>query len=55
MARDPSDGLYKLWYQIWSDPNDTIGAAGYAVSKNGIQWERPVTGTNLINFDPKEP
>ena len=51
VVRDESDGLYKLWYQIWSDPKDSVGTAGYAVSKDGIKWERPITddgaGTNL--------
>ena len=59
VVRDNRDGLYKLWYQIWSDPKGSIGTAGYAVSKDGIKWERPVTdeaaGTNLAIFEPKEP
>jgi hypothetical protein len=59
VVRDERDGLYKLWYQIWSDPKDSIGTAGYAVSRDGIEWERPVTdearGTNLAVFEPKEP
>ena len=59
VVRDPRDGLYKLWYQIWSDPKDSIGTAGFAVSQDGIEWERPVTdedaGTNLAIFEPKEP
>jgi len=59
VVRDPSDGMYKLWYQIWSDAKDTIGTAGYAVSQDGIKWKRPVTdqaaGTNLALFEPKEP
>ena len=56
---DRRESLYKLWYQIWSDPQDSIGTAGYAVSKDGIDWERPVTdevaGTNLAIFEPREP
>jgi len=59
VVRDESDGLYKLWYQIWSDPKDSVGTIGYAVSKDGIAWQRPVTdpnsGTNLAIFDPPEP
>ena len=56
---DRRESLYKLWYQIWSDPQDSIGTAGYAVSKDGIDWKRPVTdevaGTNLAIFEPREP
>ena len=59
VVRDESDGLYKLWYQIWSDAKASVGTVGYAVSKDGIKWEKPITdesaGTNLVVFDPKEP
>ena len=56
---DPRDKLYKLWHQIWSDPKDSIGTAGYAISKDGIKWTRPITnrrtGLNLAQFAPREP
>ena len=35
---------------IWSDPNDSVGTAEYAVSEDGIKWKRLVmnarTGQN---------
>lgn len=59
VVRDESDGLYKMWYQIWSDAKDGGGMIGYAISKDGLAWEKPLTdtstGTNLALFDPPEP
>lgn len=59
IVRDERDGLYKQWYQIWSDEKDSIGSIGYATSKDGLKWDRPVTeestGKNLIRFAPDEP
>ena len=59
IVRDETDGLYKQWYQIWSDVKDSIGSIGYATSQDGIHWDRPVTdpgtGKNLIRFTPDEP
>tara|TARA_B100000029_G_scaffold505980_1_gene587850 strand:+ start:980 stop:2509 length:1530 start_codon:yes stop_codon:yes gene_type:complete len=56
---DQRESLFKLWYQIWSDPQDSIGTAGYAISRDGFEWSRPVTdkatGTNLAIFEPREP
>jgi len=44
---DPQDKLFKMWYQAgWYD------GVGYAVSEDGINWERPnldvVPGTNRV-------
>ena len=58
VVHDERDGLFKMWYQIWSDPQASNATVGYAVSKDGIRWERPITdrstGTNLAIFEPKE-
>ena len=59
VVRDANDGLYKMWYQIWSDAQGSVGSLGYAISKDGIQWEKPITdastGSNRVFFDPQEP
>ena len=59
VVRDERDGLYKLWYQIFGDPDDAESTAGYAISEDGIVWNRAVTdtksGTNLALFEPPEP
>ena len=59
MLRDEQDGLYKLWYQIWSQAKSPVGTIGYATSKDGLVWEKPIvdreTGTNVIAIEPKEP
>src|SRR2546423_15103864 len=59
VVHDKADGLYKLWYQIWNDNKDSVGTIGYATSRDGITWEKPITdkqaGTNLVQFAPKEP
>src|SRR5262245_56230050 len=51
VVHDKRDGLYKLWYQIASDAKDSEGFLGYATSRDGIVWEKPVTekkgGKNL--------
>ena len=44
---DPEDKTFKMWYEAgWMD------STGYAVSSNGLEWERPeldiVNGTNNI-------
>jgi hypothetical protein len=59
VVRDPRDGLYKMWYQIWSDDKKApVGSIAYATSQDGIAWEKPITdprtGTNLIVIDPPE-
>ena len=58
VVHDPKDGLHKMWYQIWGD-QENVGTVGYAVSKDGIKWKKPVvdksTGSNLVIFDPKQP
>lgn len=59
VVHDRHDGLYKMWYQIWSDPEASVGTVGYAVSTDGIKWRKPITdksaGTNLVIFEPREP
>ncbi|MBL8848398.1 MAG: hypothetical protein JNG89_01885 [Planctomycetaceae bacterium] len=59
VLHDPRDGLFKMWYQIWQGENPTIGVLGYAVSTDGVQWEKPAidaqTGSNLVQFDPPQP
>src|SRR6266536_4982038 len=59
VVHDERDGLYKMWYQIWTDDKNPVGTIGYATSRDGIAWEKPVTdkraGTNLVRFAPKEP
>ena len=44
---DPADGLFKMWYHAgW------MSSTGYAVSRDGLEWERPnldvVPGTNVV-------
>ncbi|MBI1915689.1 MAG: hypothetical protein HYS12_13300 [Planctomycetes bacterium] len=59
VVHDKADGLYKLWYQIWTDDKEPLGLIGYATSRDGITWEKPITdkqtGTNLVLFAPNEP
>lgn len=59
VLHDDRDGLYKLWYQIWSDDKSPVGTIAYATSKDGITWEKPIiapkSGDNLVTFEPKEP
>ena len=43
VVHDERDGLFKMWYQIWSDPQASNATVGYAVSRDGIRWERPIT------------
>src|SRR5439155_20565927 len=58
VVRDPADGVYKMWYQIWTEDRNPVGTIGFATSRDGITWEKPVinkkTGTNLVVFTPKE-
>ena len=48
---DPADGLFKMWYSGGTDTPDSIrrecGSArnvGFAISEDGIHWERPNLG-----------
>src|SRR5205085_2473589 len=45
---DPKDQLFKMWYKA----SYKEGATGYATSRDGIHWEKPVLdvvpGTNLV-------
>lgn len=68
---DPEDGFFKMWYSGTTDTPDAIrrnsGARrmlGFAVSEDGVHWERPVLGlheyagspeNNIINPDGQEP
>jgi hypothetical protein len=59
VMHDSEEGLYKMWYQILStqkpdgtpaDPDDAASRSRclYAVSKDGIRWEKPMLG--LVDF-----
>lgn len=68
---DPRDGLFKMWYSGGTDTEDSIRREcgsprnlGYAVSTDGIHWERPSLGlieyggtrdNNLILLDAQAP
>ncbi len=58
VVHDSRDGLFKMWYQIWG-PGEAVGIVGYAVSKDGVNWNKPIidksAGTNLVTFEPAEP
>lgn len=45
---DPSDGLYKMWYETGYDeqvsPGERINRTAYAESADGIQWNKPALG-----------
>lgn len=51
---DPADRLFKMWYSA-----SFIGCMAYAVSTDGIHWERPeldvVPGTNLVMSEDFHP
>jgi hypothetical protein len=48
---DPQDQLFKAWYR-------TIDATGYATSRDGVRWEKPVldvkAGTNLVHVGHRD-
>ena len=59
VMHDTEEGLYKMWYQILQTPKpdgtpadpDDVGSRSrclYAVSKDGIRWEKPALG--LVDF-----
>ena len=52
VLRDPTDGLYKMWYETMHDGEPTgmqwerrgIKRMAYATSSDGIRWDRPDLG-----------
>ena len=46
VLQDATDGLYKMWYEVRSE--EMRGRCHYAVSKDGIHWEKPVL--NLVEW-----
>ena len=47
VIRDPSDGLFKMWYQTWdfnlvAANTESQSVVCYAQSRDGISWEKPV-------------
>ena len=59
VVHDPKDGLFKMWYQVWDDSAESVGKLGYAVSKDGVTWKKPIINktdkTNYLVFSPPEP
>ena len=56
VIRDEADGLYKCWYEIMvGEPDPRKMALGmesrmcYAVSEDGLQWEKPPVGITVGN------
>ena len=50
VIQDREEGLYKMWYQmILSNPGDNKSRCHYAVSQDGIHWEKPALG--LVEFE----
>ena len=52
---DEQEKIFKMWYVVWlpdSSKNDSqIGGFGYAISKDGINWEKPAInddGTSAV-------
>ena len=43
---DETDGLFKMWYKIEKHTGGNVMA--YAVSKDGVDWEKPILG--LVEF-----
>lgn len=45
VIQDHEEGLYKMWYQmIVSNPGDNQSRCHYAISRDGIRWEKPALG-----------
>ena len=52
VLQDPSDGLFKMWYETMHDGEPTgmnwerrgIKRMAYATSRDGVQWQRPDLG-----------
>jgi len=54
---DKEEGIFKMWYGFWiADAKPSEQALCYATSRDGINWQKPVTnrktGTNIV-FQPK--
>lgn len=41
---DEQEQVWKLWYYRYGDDGNGAGGSGYARSKDGIHWEKPVLG-----------
>jgi hypothetical protein len=41
---DETEQVWKLWYIRFTDDGNGAGGSGYATSKDGIHWEKPVVG-----------
>lgn len=50
VIHDREEKLYKMWYQmIVSQPGDNHSRCHYAVSQDGLHWEKPALG--LVEFE----
>ena len=50
VIQDREQGLYKMWYQmIVPKPGDNQSRCHYAVSQDGIRWEKPALG--IVEFE----
>jgi hypothetical protein len=41
---DEKEQVWKLWYIRFADDGNGAGGSGYATSRDGIHWEKPVVG-----------
>jgi hypothetical protein len=58
---DPDDEIFKMWYGVTTDPPIKAKWTSYAVSEDGINWQKPVLsvqnrpasldGTNVVMWD----
>jgi len=50
VIQDREEGLFKMWYQmVISQPGGNLSWCHYAVSKDGVHWEKPNVG--LVEFE----
>ena len=57
VAYDETDGLFKMWYQIYTLPNQsqytysnrTTSKMAYCFSTDGINWEKPILNMVEVN------
>jgi len=76
LIHDPDEGLFRVWYEDWvldpqglvdslvdiTDPSVSSSRALYAVSRDGLHWEKPALGlvseggvdTNIVLGDPTD-
>ena len=51
VVHDVQEGAYKMWYQMVATAEEGVrrSACHYAVSRDGLNWEKPALG--LVEFD----